>query len=336
MLVTQVALSGALGVPFVGATLAVLEKVFGLDATAAVREGLASLFGQEEEDDTGFARQMTELAMTGLPNQLFGVDLASRMGANGVLGTSAYSGFNVKDMLGPAPSIVENMIKGAGHFVQGQPAKAVHSLVPQAFKNVLELAKNRLNYGDFGFRDSSENLIYQPTAGEIGGYAIGLKPTKLSERRKAAQLIKASDDHYTARRSRELDDLAQKMVRGDVASAQRWVADQIRKDPLLDPDVMLKEISTRAVDMITERDVLASGPVGNADARASIAGTFNSSAVPHRSELERMMMKDQFDMQSGVVPSSGDALTRSAVIDSFTAKGLSRGQASRYAELLGL
>ena len=100
-LMTQVALAGTLGLPLVGAVLTALEKVFGIPANQAVRDGLASL---SEDDETGAT--IAEVGLNGFADYYTGLDVSSRVGVSTLLGTSSYRGFNWGDLLGPVGGIL--------------------------------------------------------------------------------------------------------------------------------------------------------------------------------------------------------------------------------------
>lgn len=337
MLITQTALAGSFGLPFTAAMLTMLEKTFGIEAHRAVREGIASLAGRDEDGNiTESGAILADFVLNGAGNQLFGIDMSSRVGVSNLFGTSAYRGFNMADMLGPLPSVLENMYNALGNFAQGEPVKAARDLVPQAFKNSIALADTKAKYGDHGFRDQSGNLLHQPSQGQVAAYMFGFRPKELGAKRQAQQMMMLSEDNAQRARARELDQAAQGLLQGNPQVTYQLVDKMLSVDPLLKREDVMRQVIARAADAQMEKDITARGIRGNDENRLSIARAFGPQTVSRRSEVDHTMLQIQTAMQLGQPGLYGpDALGRAAMVDALVESGMSRGQAVQMLSFLG-
>lgn len=333
-LMTQTALAGVLGMPLVGATLTALEKVFGIPANQAVRNGLASL---SEDDETG--AMIAEMGLNGLADYWTGLDVSSRLGTSSLLGTSSYRGFNFGDMAGPAGSILENGVKSLGYFGQGEPMKAATALAPNALKKALEMTDTKKKYGDYGFRDKAGNLLYMPTDTQVGAYALGFRPRELSRRRQMQSALTTADTLTQESRDRALDQAAQGVLRGDMSGVQRLALEAADEDPKDGPTRALRAIMDRAVAATTEKDFLATGSRYNTEERSRIYRTFGPDVQHRRSETAIQDLRMQLAAQLGdprLMP-TGESYKQATVIDSLISDGsMPRAEAVRLVQMLGL
>lgn len=329
MIATQVAVGGALGLPFAAATLTALEKVFGIPANQLVREGLASL-GEDEAEGAAIA----ETALNGIGNQMFGIDVSSRLGVSNILGTSAYRGFNLSDMAGPLPSLLQNAVEGLNWFGKGEPMKAAHALVPNALRNAVDLASTAVKYGDTGMRDQGENLLYSPTTSQAAAYVFGFRPRELSQKRQAQRLLTFANERATGQRSRELDSASNALLTGDPTAALTYANNARFADPTIDARSILRSVVGRAVDSVTERDLLSSGPTINEPERQRIGSTFGPGVVTRQSETQRAVLAAQLGARLGLAPDP-KSFQKAAMVDALVrSTGMVRSQAVRLVEFL--
>jgi hypothetical protein len=336
LLVTQLVLSGLLGLPGVAAALALLQKK-GVNAQASIREGIAHLTGADK-DNSGFRGQLTETAMNGLPNQLFGVNIGPRLGVTDYMGTSAYDGFNLADLAGPTASMATNLVNGTANILQGQTQKGITQLVPNVVKRPVDMAMTKLNYGDFGFRDQTGQKMYDPTTPELLKYGMGLNPARLSERQNLRQLVRQSDDSYRKGQQQQLDSAGAALQRGDPSQAQNWARQQVGIGATTDPIGAMRHVADHAAQMGRPEDPLSSGPVGNAPDEKAIAGTFPQYDSSRRSELDQIRNQVQMEVQAGVPKADySKDISRAVIMDALIKKnGMTRAQAERVSVLLGL
>lgn len=334
MLTTQTALAGALGLPFAAASLAVLEKTFGIEANAALRQGLAALGGDDEE----LGAMISDTALNGLANQLFGLDIAGKTGLSSLLGSSPYNGFNLADLAGPAPSIVQNVFASLQDGVHGDWGQVAHDLIPYGFKNTVQLMDTYNKRGELALEDKQQNLIMKPTQLQSVLYAIGFKPKMLRQYQQASQLLTTSDRLAAQSRDRDLDALARGLLQGQAQQVRDYVSKIAADSPLVDPRTVLNSIIDKALDMTSQRDLLASGGLQNAEARRTLAATFPGNSVPRRSEVQRLAEKQRMLQTLGFpfgtqMAGSGEYL-QAALTDQFVSRGYTRSEAIRQAQLL--
>jgi hypothetical protein len=337
MLMTQTALAGALGLPLVGATLTALEKVFGIPANQAVRDGLAHLSTDQDgnPDETGQA--IAEIGMNGFANYWTGIDVASRLGTSSLLGTSSYRGFNWGDLMGPAAGILESGVNSLNYFAHNEPMKAIHELAPQALKNALQLQDNRTKYGDSGFRDKSGNLLYTPSPAETSRYLLGMRPAELSRRQQALSAMKDANDNAQQSNDREMDSAAEALIAGDPSKAQMMSMNRVAADPTTDPHAILRSVMDRAVGMTTEKDMMASGSQMSEQARDRIAKTFGDGVINRRSEVQLQDLRSQLSMTLGdphLQPSMASYEEAQMIDQLVQQKGMPRSQAVRMVRFL--
>lgn len=328
MMLTMTALSGALGVPGVGAALTLLEKIFGVEAHKAVREGLAALGGDDEE--TG--NMISDVALNGVANHFFGIDMASRTGINSIAGFSTFNGFNVVDLLGPAPSIVKNIFDATSAVAkEGDYMNAVKTLIPQTFKNSVDLATNYHKYGDMRFMDRGNNLIMKPTEWEAMAYMVGFRPKKLKDWRTAQQMMKVSDEMAAMTQAGDLDGQARQLLRNpNPGVVLQYIQQRQQQDPLANPNDMLRSIVDRAVAMTMQRDLLDGGLRSNVQEREKIAGMFGDT-IRRKSEVETLQLKQELlqklGFPYGTQPATFKDRLKAQLMDQLTAQGMSRPRA---------
>lgn len=339
-LATQTAIAGALGMPFAGAALTILEDQFGVPVKEKVREVLASL-GSGDPDSPFSGSAVADVALNGAVSHFSGMDVSSRLGVSNVFGTSAYRGFNLSDMFGPAPSVLTNMVKSLNYFGQGEPAQAGKALVPQAFKNIVGMADTHAKYGDYALRDSGDGLQYTPSTGQSIGYALGFRPQEYSQRQQAQGILTAANRRQETQLSRQEGDLAARLLQGDPTGAQQFAQEAHYHDPTVRIDDVLRAIMEKAVEASTQRDLLASGPKGNAPEREALMKTFSPQVAGRQSEVGLNQLRTQLAAQLGA-PSlmpDGDSWGRAAIVDGMVQKSggtMPRSQAGALVRMMGL
>lgn len=337
---TQLAMGGLLALPGLAALMTIAEKQFGVQAEAGVRQGIAHLAGADK-DPSGFRVILTETAMNGMVNQMTGINIGPRLGVQDFMGTSAYDGFNLADLAGPAGSMITNMVTGLGQIAQGNPQRGVTQLLPNAFKKGVDLTMNKLNYGDFAQRSPmTGQKLYDPTTSEVLEQAAGLTPKAISERQSAQRLITQSNRAYAQDQSKQLDSVAKAVLQGNPNPAVGYAKSQLEANPKLmrDPLQPLRQVSSRAVELQSPPDPLGSTPFGNSSTAQSIAGTFPQGTVQPQSEMDKLRQQLQVEAKLGVTPQKDfpKQMSRAVMVDSFEKKGMTKAQAERMVRMMGL
>lgn len=318
LFMTQLALSGTLGLPFAAAGLTALSKLFGVNLQALLTEGLAQF--TSDDDETG--QLISDVALNGLASRL-GVDVSGRMGLSNLLGTSSYYGFNFKDMFGPAPSIFENFFQAGQQALAGEPLRAATSLAPQAFKNVLTMLQSQQDYGDFRLTDAGSNLIYEPSNMESLTYALGFQPTRLRQYRAARNLQNDVIATSNAQQNRAADAAAKGLLHNDTQPLNKYLEEQVQAGR--NPRLALYSVIDRAIDMSNPKDLLATSKAQSNLIRAMV------SPLNRRSEEQRLLMRDNvlrhMNYPMGTKAVSSKELQRARKLDDYISQGLTRTEA---------
>lgn len=282
MLGTQLAAAGALGLPAVGAGVAVLEQMFPeLELNKMMRKNLASLGGDDQE----LGGIISDMALHGVVNQIGGVDLGSRFALGNILGTSSYDGFSVDNFLGPTGNLLKNMAMGVQQASQGDLGRAAQSVLPQGFKRMIDLYRN-----DWVARDQRGSLLLQPTLGEKFAMMIGFSPKRLTTLRDAQRIMQRSQQIERNDIIRFHQDLADRVRQGDYQGVRQALVDKTRTDKTYDP----REGAQAIADILASRtlpvDLRRMGAKQSAQDDQEILRTYALTGPPP-SELQRLRIK---------------------------------------------
>jgi hypothetical protein len=334
LLTTQTALAGALGLPFAAASLAACEKLFGIQANAAVRQGLAKLGG----DDKELGATISDTALNGMANQLFGIDVAGKTGLSGVLGTSGYDGFNFQDLMGPAPGMLGNAVDALQSARLGNVGRAVSEIIPQGFRNAAQMIDTSMRYGRPQMMDKQQNQIMTPTSLQSVLYAVGFRPKELAQYQQAQQLLTTSDKLSAQTQERDVERLARGLLGGDTQSVQQYIQQVRMQNPMVNPSSLLNSVMEKAMDMEQQKDLLAGGTRQTAEQREDIAATYPAGAVPRQSEMQRLVQKQNMLMSMGMPygsqPAGAQEYMQAGLVDELTKSGMARTDAVRQAQMM--
>jgi hypothetical protein len=232
---TQFVIAGSLGMPFVGAGLAVLNQLFpDLNAEADLRETIALLGGHDKE----LGGLVSRFATDGVLNQVLPIDIASRYGVGNVPGLNSYNGWSMDNLFGPVGSMLATQYKAASALVQGNMGQAFEEVVPIGFKNVVKLYRD-----DWKILDNEGRLLLEPTQAELAMRAIGFAPGRLSAAYKANRLEARSKGIEARRRKQFRSDVADLFSEGQTGEAQRRITQASLADPTFDRNYEIRQIT---------------------------------------------------------------------------------------------
>lgn len=327
---TQLLAAGALGLPFVGAGIALLEQLFPtLELNRALRESVAGL----AEDDSELGGVLADVTLRGLPQMLpNGPDVGSRYALGNVLGTSSYDGFSLESFVGPTASLFHNIGRGIQHVSKGDISRGVESAVPQAFKRVMQLYRDEGDVRDTAGR----TLVNDLTMGEQTLLAIGFTPQRVSRLRDFSRLQSRANEVATLEYKKIIEKAAEAQARGDSTGARTILASAAAADPTFQQPVAARSVATAL-----ERRAFPIDPrtLANSRTGASASGLLQASQVTtDPQELGRLLYRKQIERALGV-PGQGrltpSQLVAAQRIDALLSQNpfLSRSEARR---LLGL
>lgn len=329
MVLTQTLMSGTLGLPLVGGTLAVLEQIFPeLQAKKAIRETLGKLGG----DDHDMGELISDSFLHGgLPRALgLGmIDVSGRFGLGQMFGVDPEYGFRPENVFGAPGSVFGNILRGVGTASTGKVAEGVEQAVPSGFRNLVKMYND-----DWNVRDSQGRLLFQPSETETALGAIGFRPKRLSQYREQQQLLQRSDQISSKELLRFHQDLADLLLQGQSGQVKDLLMKKFQEDRLYDPRAGLRAVSQIAQDKSVPVDVNKGGRSSLRE-RESISQTFSSGPQGRPSEVQLLLRRKQMERQVGI-PGAGtlsrSELTVSSLADQFVAQGLSRQLARALAE----
>lgn len=292
MMLTQVALGGALSLPFAGATLALLEQLFpGIQAKQGLKDMFASLAGDDEE----LGNFVSDIALKGAPSRYLNVDLSSRMSLSQLMGVSPYDGFSVANLLGPTGSVFANMASGVNQLATGNTGDAIKSLMPVPYKNIIDL------YNDGGaIRDKSGALIYEPTAAEASLFALGLRPKRLTDFRETQRNIERAENIEKMRNAQFFEQQAQEFQMGNIAGVRQALQQRAQEQVMFDPVTGGRRVVEEVEKRMWPIDLARSGSRGNATERQRLQTQLGGRGLP--TEVQRLQTRQQLSAQLGLPP----------------------------------
>jgi hypothetical protein len=212
--------------------------------------------------------------------------------------------------------------------------KGMTELVPNSFRNLVQMADSKLKYGDRGIRDSGDNLLYNPTPSQAALYLAGFRPAEVSQKRQAQVMTTFANQRASRQRDHTLDQHGRALLQGDPTQAMQYAYGLQAVDPTIDAQSVLRSIVQRSVDATTEKDLLASGPTANEGERQGIAETFQPGVVTRQSEMQRTLLSTQLGTQLGLAPDPKQ-FQRAALVDVLVKqRNIPRSQALRLVEFL--
>lgn len=278
---TQMFFAGAMGMPMAGALVKVMEEFFGVEIYNSMREGVASIAGDDEELGDLFAT----MALEGVPN-LLPVDIQSRFGMGALPPFSEYNGFDINGMFGAGGSIIENSYDGLKELSRGNFGRAGERLAPQAFKKIIHLTRN-----EGSIHDMKGEKLMDPNATESMLYLLGFKPAELGEVRRLKNSLKQSDKYHTEGRKQDINEISEKLLSNDIVSARVLMERMATENPSEDIESIASAAALAAIKKQLPMDPGYGGTKANAERRHAITKSFGepSNNVPEtlRGDLRR-------------------------------------------------
>lgn len=326
MLTVQMTLAGTLGLPFVGAGLALLQKMFpDLQPELAVKDFLNNIAG----DDSAMGGFFGSALATGIPSALDQApDLGSRYALTGVLGASPYSGITVQDMLGPTGSMIKNVLAAAQAGARGDAPKVVENLAPRSF---VRMWKALAQGNTFESNATGDQLVGDLSPAERLGRFIGYTPARVAriqEGEKLARIAEQVEKHKDQAFASEQAD-ALRSPGGEVGVRQ---AIEQRADA--SKGVKKSETLAKSVADAYEKKTLPQDPrnIGNTktlDENRALMGLLGNQR-PGPTQSDRLAVQQEVLARLGIGRVSGGQVRRASLLDQLLAQypGLTTPEAS--------
>lgn len=245
MMVVQLGLAGAIGMPFVGGMLALWQKITGMDVQGKAYEMLGSLMDQDEQD----GGLLADVVMRGTMNAMLEraglpIDMQSRFAIAGTPGMNSYDGFNAGQLFGPTASIVASVARGVESAAKDHDLFGfAKNVVPPAFKKALDVWANgdaTTKYGSRAGLDATEKYLY----------AVGFVPQKVRAMRDFDRFTQHAAEARQARDNREIGTIIDTLNSGDMASAQMKLHEVVAKSQ---GTKTVQEVATKVALQMEER-----------------------------------------------------------------------------------
>lgn len=256
MILAQVGAAGLLGLPFVGAGIALMEELLGEDIKGKMINAL-----DEVTNDPMLTRVFTH-GMGATLTESLGIpaDMHSRFALSSFLGTNAYDGMSAKSFMGPSVAMFSSMFNLAGQVMQGDKMeKALSVSGPGGVKRLVEAL------GEDFQRDNPEaNLAMS---------MLGFRSSQMVKRKEWEQITRKQE--LEARRNLEKSAL-------NVSNALQVSPLEGRKALLVEADNLLpqgmdyqeqiKQRQQNVKDLIQKVSELEANRVGPQDVRRLMPG----------------------------------------------------------------
>lgn len=319
LLATQFAAAGILGLPFVSGAIALLDKAFPeLELNRKTREFFASFLSSDEENGS----VLSDITMTGVPST-FGWDLQSRLSMGNTLpGVSEINGFQPEQLLGPGASLVSNFVQGGRKLLQGDSNGALN-YVPPAVRKLAELIKE-----DGQVQDYRGRPIFEPTAGEKIGIALGFNPKRLSDFNAADRITEQNRRVETRRAAQFHQSLAEEVLKGNFGTVRAQLLSKAESDKLYNPVDGVRAVAKAAEELQFPRDLRREGTKATSSSRQQLLRMFRLDPS-QPTETTRLQFRQAVQARLGLPATSSREQSIAALMD----QGRSQNPTATRAEL---
>lgn len=332
----QFALGGAIAIPGVAITAAIMDKLGHWDMKQGLRDFWKAMATRLGADDL-LANQFANVAQTGIGGQFLGVDLSSRFTMNSFLGFDAYEGFNATDNLGPSMGAAERLFKAGQYVGQGQMVKATQQLVPPNLSNMVDFASQTYHGEQPAIRNARGDLIRNLTPSESVRFALGAKPDWYRQYRDLQTNKRISEQATNSVRDQKVDEAATALRSGNPQPASDWVNQMMTVTPTANRADLMKAIIDRGLVQSNASDLLATSVQGNEQNLQHAASTFGD-AGSRQSEVDMLVQREKLNATTGYQggkPMDYKEITKAALIDAMVGQGMMRSEAVRQVGLMG-
>jgi hypothetical protein len=217
MSLVQFGLAGALGMPFAGPLLTILEDRLGVDVRGRAYDTLSNIL----DDDAEGGGYMADAVMRGSLNALLEragmpVDFGSRFNLSGLPGMNEFNGFDPGRVFGPTVNIANSAFKGVAGMATGNYDELAKSVAPVGLRKAIEYAV----HGD-ALTTKGTRLGLSGTEGAL--YAFGLSPRRIGKTRDAERILENQRNERLAKTNKAADEVAQLLLSDPVAARQKFV-----------------------------------------------------------------------------------------------------------------
>lgn len=255
MILAQVGAAGLLGMPFVGAGIALMEELLGEDIKGRMYEAL-----DEVTEDPSLTRALTHGFASAFAESLgIPADMHSRFALSGFLGTNAYDGMSAKSFMGPSVAMLDSLWKLGGTMAQGKSVEEALTVAgPGGVKRLAEALSE-----DFQ-RDNPE--------ASLAWSALGFRSTQMTKQKEFSRIV----DRREMESRRELELAANRIsdTLANPATARKTLLDEAMKlvPSGLNPLEQKQQLQQNIKDLAAKVSLLEANKVAPEDLRTQVAG----------------------------------------------------------------
>jgi hypothetical protein len=255
MVLAQVGAAGLLGMPFVGAGIALMEELLGEDIKGRMYEAL-----DEVTEDPSLTRALTHGFASAFAESLgIPADMHSRFALGGFLGTNAYDGMSAKSFMGPSVAMLDSLWKLGGAMAQGKSVEEALTVAgPGGVKRLAEALSE-----DFQ-RDNPE--------ASLAWSALGFRSSQMTKQKEFGRIV----DRREMESRRELELAANRISDqlANPASARKLLFNEaVKMVPSgLNPLQRNQQLQQNIKDLSAKVVALEANKVAPEDIRTQVAG----------------------------------------------------------------
>jgi hypothetical protein len=256
MILAQVGAAGVLGLPFVGASIALMEELLGEDLKGKMLNAL-----DEVTNDPALTRVFSHGMMSAMAES-FGIpaDLHSRFALSSFLGTNAYDGFSAKSFMGPSVAMLDSMFNMGGQIIRGESLeKTLTTSGPGGVKRLAEALSE-----DFQRDNPEANLVSS---------MLGFRSSQMVKRKEWEQITRKQELESRRELEKSAMEISKQMELSPVNGRKQLLIEADRLLPKgLDYQGTTQQRQQNIKDLIQKVSTIQADKVGPQDPRRMVSG----------------------------------------------------------------
>ncbi len=293
MILAQVGAAGLLGLPFIGAGIALMEELTGEDIKGKMIGAL-----DEVTNDPMLTRLMTHGMMSTMAEGLgIPADLHSRFALSSFLGTNSYDGMSAKSLMGPSVAMFDSMFKLGSQVAQGEDfGKALAVGGPGGVKRLAEALSE-----DFQRDNPEADLLTS---------MMGFRSPQMVKQKEWEQITRKQEFEASRDLEKSAMEIYKAMEESPRSARQRLLVEADKLLPEgLDRTEVIQQRQQNIKDLVQKVSRLAADKVGPEDPRRGLSGRVAPVAsqtaqamgvqMPNPMELARALAQQKTRSQLG-------------------------------------
>jgi len=267
-LACNLAISGAIGMPFVGPMMAAFKNMTDIDPEAEL-----SKFFNTDANDFDLIRA---IGTNGIIQELgFPVDVQSRIAVHGAYGFNPVTGWEASSVFGPMGSWGKKVAMAVNKFEQDRPISAAAELLPVGFKRALQLIED-----DGDFVSNNGDLRMPLTEMEQLGSVVGFTPVAVAKTQKMMSAAQTAVRRREGKEREIINEIARQSKNGDFATAIQIAANYARENKQFDWDTLINRLPSAYAKQQFGSDPRMIGTKRDAEEVQQLSRVYDMKRVP--------------------------------------------------------